>query len=151
MNAESLNSFELRGTTSSVRVQVAGYENVHAVTGSDANWLQASAALTLPGASARANVSVTAHDLRDFLAQLESAVNGGATTTIFATDEEALGLQVKSTVSGRITISGHLAHRDDTPFHIRFEFESDTSFLRQSVIELRQLQKAFPIRAYDPS
>ena len=141
---------EFKGHGGVVLVSVGGYENPGAQTVSDANWLSCCVELTVGGVSASLNASFGTRDFSRFLEQLERILIDLDGVAPFETDEDALALKVALAAKGTGTVSGVLRCVDQARATVEFSFESDQTFLRQAIVELRNLCREFPVKERVP-
>lgn len=141
----STGSFSVNGEGGRLTVEVLGYENSRPQTVSDANWLRARIRFDAGGCALRIEAALTTQDVKYFFDELEgvlSSLDGSASLT---THEEAIGLRVKLTKTGAAHVSGELKELGAAKVKVEFEFESDQSYLGQTLAELRGIQLMYPV------
>jgi len=143
------NTVQIRGDGKVIQIEVFGYERPDAVDADDANWLKARCSVTVAEFSATLTLSLVAHDFARFAHELEEAVQLLKGTATFSTAEAGLGIEIKFTTAGHADVFG--SARSQTSFVpdqsvLSFSFETDQSFLAQTVRELKTIVSRFPVR-----
>lgn len=138
-------SFTLRGHGGRIRFEFFGYENPKPLTVSDANWLRAQIHLHVGGCSLELEVALTTQEIKYFLDDLQDVVSVLEGKASFATLEEDIAVEVEITAVGSGQISGLIKESRSTKVAVSFEFESDPSFLENSLSELQAIQQKYPV------
>ena len=143
------NTVQIRGDGNVIQIEVFGYERPDADDEHDANWLRAECSVTVAEFSAVLSLSLVTHDFARFTDQLEQAVKLLKGTATFSTAEEGLAVEIKFTTAGHAEVFGSV--RSQTSFVpdqsiLSFSFETDQSFLAQTVRELKAIIGRFPVR-----
>ena len=138
-------SFSVNGEGARLTVEVLGYENSRPQTVSDANWLRARIRFDAGECALQIEASLTTQDVKYFLEELEGILSSLDGSASLATDEEAIGLRLKVTKTGAAHVSGELNVIGAAKVKVGFEFESDQSYLGQTLVELRGIQLMCPI------
>jgi hypothetical protein len=142
-------SMEIGGHGGHIKMDVQGYERPETSDEDDANWLVAQCKVAAAEFSCILKLSLVTRDFVEFLAQLEKAVdslNGAAT---FTTLEEGLHIEIKFNHAGHADLFGRARSQTSmVPEQsvLSFSFETDQSFLAQTVRELKGIVMQFPIR-----
>lgn len=136
---------EIVGQAARLRIEVLGYENPSPQTPSDANWLSCRIEVVVGGFEGRVGASLTAQDFVVFHQALRSSVDALRKGAVFETDEDALRLNVEMRATGTAVITGIL-HDWGRATSLSFSFESDQTYLRQTVGMLGKVIRQYPVR-----
>jgi len=88
-------------------------------------------------------------DFVQFLAELDDALRLLKGTAVFATLEEGLKLEIIFKTAGHVDVFGSVRSQASfvpTRTTLSFSFESDQSFLSQTVDGLKAVVRQFPVR-----
>lgn len=145
-------SLEIRigGHGACVTMEVFGYENPFAENISDSNWVSCQVKLKIREREFSVDfpASFTTHDFAQFYGELSIVVERLEGTASFVTDEQALCISVVVHGTGRGEVKG-VAQVCDTPqASLNFSFESDQSFLNQTLHDLQAVIEKFPVKEY---
>ncbi|MCA9294450.1 MAG: hypothetical protein KDA20_11620 [Phycisphaerales bacterium] len=110
---------------------------------SDANWVSSRIDCDIYGCRLRIDATLTTADFRDFLRDLEAAIEGGTAT--FETIEDWLRLKFVVQGTGRAIVEGEVGNPGWPTLRLRFEFESDQTYFRETIRELRAVCASFPV------
>jgi hypothetical protein len=140
---------EIGGNGGHVGIEVYNYERSGAADEDDANWLKAKCSVAVGEFSCVVGLSLVTHDFVQFLTQLEEAVRQLKGTAVFATLEEGLELEINFKSAGQADLFGRA--RSQTSLLpkqtvLSFSFETDQSFLAQTLRELKELVRQFAVR-----
>jgi hypothetical protein len=142
-------TMEIRGHGGRIKIDVQGYERPDTSDGDDANWLAAQCNVVAGEFSCTLNLSLVTRDFAGFLMQLEKAVDSLNGTAAFTTLEEGLQIEVKFNHAGHADLFGRARSQTSlVPEQsvLSFSFETDQSFLAQTVRDLHGIVTQFPIR-----
>ena len=143
------NTVQIRGDGKAIQIEVFGYERPDADDGYDANWLRAKCSVTVAEFSVVLSLALATHDFARFTDELEQAVKVVNGTASFSTAEEGLAVEIKFTTAGHADVFGSVRSQTssvpDVPV-LSFSFETDQSFLAQTVRELKAIVSRFPVR-----
>jgi len=143
------NTVQIRGDGNVIQIDVFGYERPDANDEYDANWLRAKCSVTVAEFSAILSLALVTRDFARFADELEQAVQLLKGTAAFSTVEAGLGIEIKFTTAGHAEVFG--SARSQTSFVpdqsvLSFSFETDQTYLAQSVRELKAIVSRFPVR-----
>lgn len=138
------------GHAACVTVEVFGYENPSAEDISDANWIRCQVKVKIGEREFSADfpASLTTHDFAQFREELDTVLGSLDGTASFLTDEEALCLSVVVHGTGRAEVKGVAQVCDNPQASLNFSFESDQSFLNQTLHDLQALIEKFPVKEH---
>jgi len=145
------NTVQIRGDGGRViQIEISGYERPDAGDEYDANWLRAKCSVTLAEFSAVLSLALVTHDFARFADELEQAVQLLKGRATFSTAEAGLGIEIKFTTAGHADVFG--SARSQTSFVpdqsvLSFSFETDQTYLEQTVRELKAIVSRFPARS----
>jgi hypothetical protein len=139
--SNSIGVFSVNGEGCRLTVEVLGYENLRPQTVSDANWLRTRVQFDAGGCALRIEAALTTQDVKYFLDELEGVLSSLEGSASLTTDEESIGLRVKVTKTGVAQVSGELKELGTAKVKVGFEFESDQSYLGQTLTELRGIHR----------
>ena len=140
---------EINGQGSRLRVEVLGYENPSAQDISDANWLRCQVMIKIGEAFlADFPASFTTSDFVRFRDELSTVLTKLSGTASFLTDEEALSLSIDIGRTGGALVSGVAQTEGQPQASLSFSFDSDQSFLIQTLHGLDALVTHFPIKEH---
>ena len=143
------NTVQIRGDGNVIRIGVFGYERPDANDEYDSNWLRARCSITVAEFSAVLSLALVTHDFTRFADELEQAVQLVKGAASFSTVEAGLAIDIKFTAAGHAEIFGSVrSQRSLVPdvSVLSFSFETDQSFLAQTVRELKAIVSRFPVR-----
>jgi hypothetical protein len=140
---------QIRGDGNVIQIEVFGYERPDANDKYDANWLRARCSVAVAEFSTVLRLALVTHDFARFAGELEQAVQLLKGTATFSTVEAGLAIEIKFTTAGHAEVFG--SARSQTSFApdqsvLSFSFETDQSFLAQTVRELKIIMSRFPVR-----
>jgi len=142
-------TMEIRGHGGNIKIDVQSYERPETSDEDDANWLVAKCEIVVREFSCVLGLSLVTREFTQFLAELEEAVGSLKGTATFRTLEEGLQIEVRFNHAGHADVVGH-ARSQMSPVPeqtvLSFSFETDQSFLAQTVRELKGIVTQFPIR-----
>lgn len=141
---------EIAGHGASLKVEVLGYENPSAQDLSDANWLSCNVLARIGSFSGNFNGSFTTYDFVQFRDELRELLKEQSGTASFLTDEEQLRLRVEVGRTGIARIEGVAQIHDMPQASLSFLFESDVSFLSQTLRDLEALVRSFSVKEKTP-
>ncbi len=142
-------TMEIGGHGGHIKIDVQGYQWPESSDEDDANWLVAGCNVTVGEFSCTLRLSLVTRDFAEFLAQLEKAVDSLDSTAVFTTLEDGLHIEIKFNHVGHANLFGRVRSQTSlVPDQsvLSFSFETDQSFLAQTVRELREIAVKFPIR-----
>jgi hypothetical protein len=138
----------VRGDGFHLEVSVVGYERERRGESYDDNWLRGGVSLTLaqpPTATftAKCDVAWQTTELLGFQEALRTLLDDLSGVATLSTLEDQVELTIrleagKGTVEGRVEAHAIAA--------LEFEATTDQSFLKQTLVELRQVTAAYPFR-----
>lgn len=139
--------WKIEGNGARLVIEVLSYERESAIDESDANWLRCKAQGIFDGFSCKCEYSILTNDFREFEASLRGMIEGRSANAYFSTTEEGLGLELERDSAGHCKVSGFLRSFGMPKSKLEFVFESDQSYLRQTLAELVRVNERFPVRA----
>ena len=125
------------------------YERPDTPVERDANWLTAKCTVVVGEFSCILALFLLTEEFVQFFAQLEEAVRLCAGTAVFTTSEEGLDVEIKFRSGGQADVFGKVRSRASlVPEQtvLSLSFETDQTFLAQTVHELKEIVEQFPIR-----
>lgn len=139
---------EIIGEGVCIALEVLGYENPLAQDVSDANWLDCRVSITIGDAfQGQFAASFTTSDFVRFREELSTALTELNGTATFVTDEDALRVGVELSKTGRAAVEG-IAQTFSPDASLSFSFETDQTFLNQTLQQLNAVVDHFPIKEY---
>jgi len=138
-------TINIRGHNARVTITIIGYERPDAADESDANWLSAEITCDAGDFTGSVATSLTTHEITALRDDLRRAMDALTGTVTFSPDEEALVLNLKFHVTGEASISGALQRRGEVSVALRFAFDSDQTFLTETLRELDAACNRSPI------
>jgi hypothetical protein len=141
-----MNEWKIEGTGARLAVRIISYERASATNQSDANWLRCKVEANFGTFSGSAEYAVTTTDLAQFEKSLHEMLDGKIKKAYFSTMEEEIGFEVDLNGRGQSTVSGFLKSPAIPRVKIEFAFQSDQSYLQQTLSALSQVNEQFPKR-----
>jgi len=138
-------SVTLGGEGGNIRIVVEARENPNAEDVSDANWVSSVVDLTVGPFSGSYAAAFGAGDFVRFAAQVEELAAGKRTEAIFRTAEEGLDLDLRSTRTGAITVSGTARSTEMVSASLAFKFDVDATAVDTMFRGLCRIVDAFPV------
>ena len=142
-------TMEIGGHGGHIKIDVQAYERTETSDEDDANWLVTYCNVAVAEFSCILKLSLVTRDFVEFLAQLEKAVDSLNGTATLTTVEEGLFIEIKFNHAGHADVFGRARSQTSiVPEQsvLSFSFETDQSFLGQTVQELKGIVAQFPIR-----
>lgn len=121
--------------------------SVEAADADDANWLLAEIQIAVSAFTGKYPANLRREDFVRFhqsLAAMLEIVSGKA---VFATMEGQLRLEIEMTRRGTATVSGEAVAQDAPRVALEFSFESDQSYLQETLAAVRSAVQGFPVKA----
>lgn len=134
------------GNGGSISIEVFGYENAGASDTSDANWLRSRVSVVAGPFSGRFDAALTTQDFARFARELANMLRTLQGTAAFQTDEEWLSFEVVMGPRGTCTVSGAAKTTAGSRASLRFAFESDQSWVAQTLRAVAEVVDSFPVR-----
>ncbi len=138
--------WKLEGSGAQLTMEVVSYERESTVDASDANWLRCRARGTFGAFTCSSDYSIPTLDFRQFETSLREMLEGRSKQAYFSTMEEGLGLDLVLDRAGRCRISGFLRSFGMPRTKLEFTFDSDQSYLQQTLVGLVRVNECFPVR-----
>lgn len=137
---------EIAGHGGSIKVEALRYENPSAKDLSDANWLSCNVQARIGSFSGNFSGSFTTNDFVQFRDELRGLLSRKSDTASFLTDEEQLRIKLEVGRTGTVQIEGSAQTYGMPQASLSFSFESDMSFLDQTLRDLEKLIRSFPVK-----
>lgn len=141
-----MNETTIRGGGNEVKITVLGYERESAIEVSDANWLKARIAIRVGPFNADYEAALTTHDFVEFTENLAKVTANLEGQAAFRTDEDWLSLDVELNKRGAATVQGIAKVHGSPSASLSVRFDTDQSYLSQTLAECRQIVRNFPVR-----
>ena len=139
-------TWKIAGSDAALLVETIGYENSRATNLSDANWLSCWVRLKIGSFRGNYAASFTTHDFGYFLEELEAMLTEKGDSAAFQTVEEMLRIEVRLRSNGTVLVEGVTQTHDLPRVKLSFKFESDQSYITQTVNELKSTVRNFPVK-----
>jgi hypothetical protein len=136
----------LKGDGAELAIWVDSYERPDANDQSDANWLRCRVTGTFGRFTGSGEYSIITSELLEFEGALRAGIERQSTKANFSTTEEGLGWDIEFNSRGQATVSGFLKSNGNPEAKLSFFFQSDQSYLQQTLSELMRVNRQFPIR-----
>jgi hypothetical protein len=136
----------IKGHGASILIEVSGYERPATQDAYDANWLKCHVAINLGYFTGEYPAAFMTSDFvrfRDDLKKILSTMDGLAS---FETCEEALNCTIEMRGSGTARIQGGAQVQQSIAATLSFSFESDQSFVTQTMREVEAIIAQYPVR-----
>lgn len=135
----------INGNGASILIEVDGYERPGAKDISDANWLKCRVTLDIGYFKGNYSASFETTDFVRFKESLKTALKAMNGTASFETCEGALTCAIEIKSGGRARIKGTAQVREHIDATLSFSFESDQSFLAETLRETENTTAAYPM------
>lgn len=129
-----------------VSTAVRGYERPDETDFDDANWLVCQISVRVGPFAGAFQATLQTFDFIRFardVEQLDRAVVGSAA---FKCAEEWVDLELSADKNGRVHVAGRVRADTGTRVRVSFEYDTDQTFMRQLLHDLRLICTAFPER-----
>ena len=138
---------EIGGQGGHLMVEVLGYENPFAQDTSDANWLNCQVLIRI-GEHFRADfpASFATSDFVRFREELTTVLTKVDGTASFLTDEDALSFSIEMSRTGGAVVGGVAQNYGQPQASLSFSFETDQTFLTQTLHHLVTVVTHFPVK-----
>lgn len=140
------NKWTLKGEGAELAIHVASYERPDADNQSDANWLHCKVTGAFGRFSGSGEYSIITSELAEFEDSLRAGIEGRSPKVSFSTTEEGFGWDIEFNSRGQATVSGFLKSPGNPKAKLSFSFQSDQSYLQQTLSDLIGVNQQFPIR-----
>jgi hypothetical protein len=135
------------GENGKLVIEVSGYERSSADNEDDANWLTSSLTVKAGPFSGTMRVAFTTHDLTLLHDRLKQALVSLSGTVPFENTDGELSLTVDFNKRGGASIKGIAQTRGPLGAALHFQLETDQSALTQTLHQLDDVLRAFPVRS----
>ena len=129
-----------------IEIDVVSYERPVSGEYHDDNWLTVSITVQAGGFSGRVRAAILTDDLVRFSGQLHRLSGELTGSAEFSTMEDQLSVTLTCDVRGNIMLRGEVLDDAGIGNRLSFHLDLDQSFLHQSIRELDEVIKAFPVR-----
>jgi hypothetical protein len=136
----------INGNGASIAIEVLGYERPSAQDVSDANWLKCRVSTNLGQFIGNYDASFTTSDFTRFRDELRSVLTTMNGAAAFVTDEEALNCTIQLMRVGTAVVKGRAQAQGHVTAVLSFSFESDQSFLAETLLGLESVVQKFPLK-----
>jgi|ERR1022692_3395617 hypothetical protein len=140
------NKWALRGEGTELDISVVSYERTAADNQSDANWLHCKVTGVFGAFRCSGEYSMMTSEFVEFEDAVRSGIEGRSTKVCFSTMEEGLGWDIEFNGRGQTTVSGFVKSTGNPKATLSSSFQSDQSYLQQTLSELIAVNRQFPIR-----
>lgn len=141
---------DIAGPGARCTIHVLGYENPTAQDPSDANWLSCCVSLRCDRFSAECPAAFSTQDFGALAEELRTVLGSVTGAASFHADEEVLSLSINLGRTGNASVSGVLRLPGSTHGMLSFSFESDQTYLSETLRHLEALTRTFPARLGSP-
>jgi hypothetical protein len=138
-------TFELRGPSGAVSVEVLRYENPHSPDATDRNWLTCQITAEFPPFLGSFGATLLTDDLSDLRRDLRELLAGVRAEISFETFEQWLTFNISKRPGGQVEINGALKPSTAARPVLSFSFASDASYLDHALSSLDALEGDFPV------
>lgn len=138
-------NINISGPGSKVMISALKYER-SAADGTEPEWLSCSVECSVGPFHAKMDLPLATEDIRRFrdsLAEMLAAVKGEARMD---TIENRIGIRVEMGKRGNATVSGTISYHSGPQGTLSFKFETDQSYLAQSLAQTDHVLEVFPER-----
>jgi hypothetical protein len=129
-----------------IDVKVMSYERPVSGEYHDDNWLTVVINIRVGGFSGRVGAAIVTDELVRFAERLHALYEQLAGSAEFRTLEGQLALTLSCDALGHITLLGDVLDQAGIGNRLSFRIALDQSFLQQSIRELDEVIRAFPVR-----
>jgi hypothetical protein len=136
----------VNGHGASLGIEVFGYEQPFAQEFYDANWLKCRIAVNVGHFVGNYDATLTTLDFARFRDELRSALTSMKGAASFVTAEEALNYTIELRNTGTAQVRGRAQARGHTEVIFSFSFESDQSFLAETLRGVEKIVQEFPAK-----
>ena len=132
--------------TVTIVIEVLRYENSMAGDPSDANWLSCCVDIQVPPFQGRFNSALTTRDFLRFRHDLEIAMARMEGKASLTAEEGGICVEIDLSTTGRANVLGYSKTLGVAKVHLTFGFETDQSFLQNTLRALNEVVQHFPLR-----
>jgi hypothetical protein len=136
----------ISGHGGSLIVHVSSYERPGANDPDDANWLTSDAAIKVGVFSGEFRFALTTHDLIDFHEALKTGLSTLSGVVPFRTTERDIALEIIFDQRGTAAIKGSVEPQTSLEASLCFRFDTDQSYLTQTLRQLEAVLRKFPLK-----
>lgn len=144
LEGEERPAVEIAGEGAQLRIEVVSHSDVATIDPDDAEWIRCDVELKVGGLRALIGANFVRDDFANLGDELAAALETVSGTASFETYEDALAFEVAFQPNGGAQVSGRAVGSERPRAVVSFDFETDQSYLRQSLVQLRRITRAFP-------
>jgi hypothetical protein len=134
------------GENQKVLIEVSGFERPSADNEADANWLASFLTVKAGPFSGTMRLAFMTHDLTVLRDRLKQALASQSGAVAFENTDGELSLAVDFNERGGASIKGVARTHGPLGAALHFQFETDQSALTQTLYQLEDALRAFPVR-----
>ncbi len=127
-------------------ISILGYERLQREEEADPEWLACEVDCVVGPYQAKVNLSLATEDLIRFTSSLKSVIDNFHGTAILDTIEGKIESRIEMTHRGTAVVVGRISYYSGPEATLTFNFESDQSYLQQTLSNLKIAVSAFPDR-----
>ncbi len=140
------NIAEIRGDSGVLVLRTLGYEQRPGADSDDRNWLRAHYKVMVRNFSSEGDLSVQTFDLKRLHSELAHSLETMSGLVSFAPIEPVLHFEIRFEHRGRAQVSGVAEEIRKAKCALSFCFDTDQSFLSESLAQLSRILISFPER-----
>jgi len=134
------------GEQGNLTIEVHGYERPATEDQDDANWLRCGATIKAGPFTGAFNIGLTTHDVTALREQLKNALATMSDSVSFSSIENDISFDIRFDKRGSAIISGTVQPHRSLTASLAFRFDTDQSYLTQTLCQLDAVTHRFPIK-----
>ena len=136
----------IKGHGASIIIEVSGYERPIAQNIDDANWLTCRVFVNLGYFSGEYPATFVTSDFVRFRNELKNVLSEMGGSASFETCEESLNCSIEMKKTGIAQIGGKVQIHGNVITALQFSFQSDQSFLTETLLQVEAIIRDYPVR-----
>ena len=134
------------GEQGSLVVEIYGYERAEVEDQDDANWLRSELTIKAGPFSGAFKSAFTTYDLVGLHDRLRNGLAALSGTLSFQNTEHDVAFDIEFGKGGGATISGTVHPHRSPEVSLKFNFDTDQSYLTQTLCQLEAVLRRFPVK-----
>lgn len=131
-----------------IAIEVLSYERPEVMDPDDANWLKCGVSVKAGPFTGAFPCTLTTRDLATLTERLKTALGVPSGKVAFRTTESDISLEILFDNRGTAVVLGSVEPQVSPEASLHFRFETDQSYLTQTLRQLESVLRRFPVKAY---
>ncbi|WP_165996194.1 hypothetical protein [Bacillus sp. Cs-700] len=137
--------FKLLGDETNIVIKVIGRQHPDATDYWDGNWIFSIINIEIPGYSVEFPASLRTDEIFSFMEELKNLDETLKGKASFKNMEDFIVLEAEVDLTGKVMWTGETCYPLGTGAVLKFDFESDQSYLKYIIKELKAILEEIPV------